>query len=66
MKDPVNRYIKSSIAGFPKCIYTGVEGLENVLVMELLGSNLDDLHCYCNERFSLKTTLMLADQMVLI
>ncbi len=34
------------------------------MVMELLGPNLEELRVYCGGKFSLQTTLMLADQMI--
>lgn len=46
-----------------KCRY-GQERDWNVLVMDLLGPSLEDLFTFCSRRFTIKTVLMLADQMI--
>lgn len=54
----------ASISGVPKLIWFGVQGDYNFLVIELLGPNLEELFTSCGRRFSSKTVLMLADQMI--
>lgn len=52
------------IAGIPSIHWFGVEGDYNAMVMDLLGPSLEDLFNYCKRKFTVKTTLMLADQMI--
>lgn len=52
------------VAGIPNVRWFGAEGDYNVLVMDLLGPSLEDLFNFCSRKLSLKTVLMLADQMV--
>ena len=54
-----------SSVGVPQVHHFGQEGLHNVLVIDLLGPNLEDLFDMCNRKFSIKTVCMLALQMVL-
>ncbi|KAF7813862.1 casein kinase 1-like protein 3 [Senna tora] len=51
-------------SGIPSIRWSGVDGEDNILVLDLLGPSLEDLFVYCGRKFSLKTVLMLADQMI--
>lgn len=50
--------------GIPNVYYFGQEGLHNILVIDLLGPSLEDLFDWCGRRFTLKTVVMVAKQMI--
>ncbi|GBF96098.1 casein kinase [Raphidocelis subcapitata] len=51
-------------AGIPSLRWYGIEGEYNVMVIDLLGPSLEDLFNFCGRKFTVKTVLMLADQMI--
>ena len=53
-----------SLEGVPSIKWFGSEGEYNVLIMDILGPSLDDLFLFCRRKFSLKTVLLIADQML--
>lgn len=53
------------VTGFPSLKWYGVEGNFNVMVIDLLSKSLEDIFSQqCGHMFSLKTVLMIADQMI--
>lgn len=65
----IYRYLNISpngqpVMGIPRVRWYGMEGEFSVMTIDLLGPSLEDLFNFCHRRFSLKTVLMLADQMI--
>ena len=65
LRDEYRTYkILSGVPGIPQVHFFGQEGLHNVLVIDLLGPSLEDLFDICGRRFSVKTVVMVAKQMI--
>ncbi|KAI5450711.1 Palmitoylated plasma membrane-bound casein kinase [Naganishia albida] len=65
LRDEYRSYkILSGCPGIPQVYYFGQEGLHNILVIDLLGPCLEDLFEMCGRKFSVKTCVMVAKQML--
>lgn len=66
LRDEFRAYrILNGCVGIPHAYYYGQEGMHNVLVIDLLGPSLEDLFEWCGRKFSVKTTCLIAKQMIL-
>jgi len=54
------------IVGIPKLYWYGQEGDYNIMAMDFLGSNLEELMKEVGGKFSMQTTLQMADQIVIL
>lgn len=60
----VYKAIYNPNAGIGQCHFYGIEGDYAVLILDLLGKSMGGLLNDCKGKFSLKTVLMVADQMI--
>ncbi len=54
----------SNVVGVPRVYYFGPYSHQNVLVLDILGPSLQDCFILCNRRFSLKTIIKIAIQLI--
>ena len=52
--------------GIPNIHWCGSQGNYNIMVIDLLGPSLEDLFNYCKRKFTVKSTVMVGDQIVSI
>ena len=50
--------------GIPKVYWAGISGEYHIMIMELLGNDLEELFQSCGKKFSLKTVLMISKQVI--
>lgn len=65
LRDEYRSYrILNNVEGVPKAYFFGQEGVHNILIIDLLGPSLEDLFDWCGRKFSIKTVLQIAKQMI--
>lgn len=65
LRDEYRSYrILGDVGGVPKAYFFGQEGVHNILVIDLLGPSLEDLFDWCGRKFSVKTVVQVAKQML--
>lgn len=64
LENEANVYRTLAGPGIPQVYWSGHQDDYYVLVHEILGPSLDDLFYYCEQKFSLKTLLLIADQAI--
>ncbi|KZT36058.1 casein kinase I delta [Sistotremastrum suecicum HHB10207 ss-3] len=61
----IYRMLRGGI-GIPRVHWFGREEMTNIMVLDVLGPTLEELRFFCRGRLTLKTVLMLADQLISI
>lgn len=51
-------------SGLPRIHWSGIEGDFHAIVFELLGPSIEDLFNFCGRRFTMKTVLLLVEQLI--
>ena len=51
-------------SGVPSIIWKGIMNNKNILIMEYLGPTLEDLVDFCDNKFSMKTVIMIGLQIL--
>lgn len=57
-------HANGNIVGIPKVLAATTEGQYNIMLMDLLGSSIEDLFVNNNKTLSLKSALMVGHQMI--
>lgn len=60
----VYRYLYKDGKGIPKIYWSGIQDEYNVMVIEMLGPNLENLFSLSGHHFSLKTVLVIAQEII--
>jgi serine/threonine protein kinase len=60
----IYKYLYKEGVGIPKFYWSGDQDDFNVLIVEVMGPNLEHLLNTCNRKFSLKTALIIAQEMI--
>ncbi|KAK6457344.1 casein kinase I [Scheffersomyces xylosifermentans] len=65
LRDEYRSYrILNNSVGIPQAYFFGQEGVHNILIIDLLGPSLEDLFDWCNRKFTVKTVVQVAKQMI--
>ncbi|RCK55002.1 Casein kinase I 2 [Candida viswanathii] len=65
LRDEYRAYrILNGTKGIPQAYFFGQEGVHSILIIDLLGPSLEDLFDWCNRKFSIKTVIQVAKQMI--
>jgi serine/threonine protein kinase len=60
----IYRYLYKENKGVPKIYWSGIQDDYNVLIIEMCGPNLENLLSICDHHFTLKTVLILAQEII--